>query len=62
MIRRIKATLLVTVLASGGTMFSCGIDLRQSAAAGVQTFVVGYVNGVLDAVVPPPGSLLGDGS
>lgn len=60
MIQRIKATLLVTVAATGGTMFSaCGIaDLRQSAIAGTQAFAQGYVVDFLASVVPSAASLL----
>ena len=61
MIRRIKATLLVTIAATGGTMFSsCGFaDLRQSAAAGTQAFAQSYVAEFLASVVPSAASLLG---
>ncbi|MCH7839834.1 MAG: hypothetical protein IID38_06330 [Planctomycetes bacterium] len=62
MIRRMKATLLVTVAATGGTMFSsCGLaDLQNSAIAGTQVFAQSYVADLLATFVPSAASLLGN--
>ncbi len=62
MIRRVKATLLVALAATGSTMFSaCGaVDFRQSAVAGTQLFFTGYVTALWNSIVPPAGSLLGE--
>ena len=60
MIQRIKATLLVTVAAAGGTMFSsCGLtDVRNSVLAGTQIFTQGYVVDLFAAYVPSAASLV----
>lgn len=61
MIQRVKATLLVTVVATGGTLFSsCGlVDLRQSAVAGTQAFAQGYVAAFWNSIVPAADTLVG---
>ncbi len=61
LIQRIKATLLLTVAATGGMMFSsCGlVDLRQSAIAGTQAFATGYVAAFWNSIIPATGTLLG---
>jgi len=60
-IKRIKATLLVTLAATGGAMFaSCGgLNLQDSIAAGTSTFVQGFVADFLADTVPAPSGLLG---
>ena len=64
MIRRIKATLLVTVAAAGGTTLSaCNIvNVADAVTNGTQAFATGYVAAFWDSIVPPAGSLVGGDS
>ena len=62
MIQRTKTTLLVTLAATGGMMFSsCGVTaLRDSALAGTQAFAQSYVVDLFTAFVPAADTLLAE--
>ena len=63
LIHRIKATLLLTVATTGGTMFAgCNlVNLRDAVVNGTQGFATGYVAAAWNAIVPPAGSLIDGG-